>query len=186
MPRLFIGIKIRSAKSFEDTLSDLKEKFSQSSIKWVDTKNFHLTLKFLGDVEEFTLNSLIVLLDQIAYRSPEFTLESTGLGYFGTIGHPRVIWFGFKPNSGFKNLQSSIEESLYELGFKKESVNNLPHLTLGRVKSLSDMDDLKAIFTRIQSVPEKFPVTKFSLIKSTLTQKGSIYRTIKDFPLVGK
>jgi 2'-5' RNA ligase len=186
MPRLFIGIKIRSAKSSEDTLSDLKEEFSQCSIKWVETKNYHITLKFLGDVEEYYINSLIMLLDQIACRSPKFTLESTGLGYFGTIKHPRVIWLGFKPNTGYKNLRLSIEESLDELGFEKSGVNNLPHLTLGRVKSLSSKADLKAILTRIKSVHEKYPVTKFSLVKSTLTKQGSIYRTIKEFTLAGK
>ena len=136
MPRLFIGIKITPAKSLEDTFYALRKNLCQSNIKWVDLKNFHLTLKFLGDVEEHYINSLMMLLEQIADRNSQFTLESTGLGYFGKIKQPRVIWIGFKQNSHLKELQTSIEESLTELGFEKEGIYDLPHLTFGRIKNL--------------------------------------------------
>lgn len=183
MPRLFIAIKITPSKSLENILSDLKEQLNQSTIKWVDSMNFHITLKFLGHVEEYYINTLIALLDQIAQRNSGFTLESSGFGFFGKTRQPRVIWYGFKSNSCLDKLQHSIEESLSELGFEKEDKNYLPHLTIGRVKALSANNNFKETVPELVTQPEYYPVAKFSLIKSILKAEGPSYQVLKDFTL---
>lgn len=183
MPRLFIAIKISPSKSFKSKLSDIKERLKQSTIKWVDSMNFHITLKFLGDVEEYYINSMIALLDQIAERNSGFALESSGFGFFGKTRQPRVIWYGFKSNAYLDKLQHSIEVSLTELGFEKEEKNYTPHLTIGRIKSLFPEDNLKEVLSVPGAISEYYPVAKFSLIKSTLKAEGPSYQVLKDFKL---
>jgi 2'-5' RNA ligase len=184
MPRLFIGIKIIPAESLKDSFHELKGNLTQSSIKWVETENFHLTLRFLGNVDKASMESLISLLGKIAVENSAFTLESAEFGYFGKKKHPRVIWYAFKPDTNLLLLQSSIEESLTKMGVEKEEKHYSPHLTLGRVKNLSIRENLEEILSNLHTIAEKYPVTKFSLIESTLTPKGSVYTVLQDFYLM--
>jgi RNA 2',3'-cyclic 3'-phosphodiesterase len=183
MPRLFIGIKITPANSLENIFYNLKKDLSQSNIKWVDPQNFHLTLKFLGDVKENYINSLVMLLEQIACNSQIFNLESTEIGYFGRTKHPRVIWYGFNSNDRLLNLQSSIDESLAELGFDKEKKSYSPHLTLGRIKNIVPNNDLKKLLSTLDPLPEIYPITGFSLIESNLKKEGPEYKVLRHFNL---
>jgi 2'-5' RNA ligase len=183
MPRLFIGIKITTTEILESTYLDLKQKLSSSKIKWVDPKNFHLTLKFLGEVEEYFINSLIILLDKISDEYSQFNLISNGFGFFGRPVHPRIIWYGFQPEVNLISMQSSIEKSLVELGFDKEEKDYSPHLTLGRVKKMMPNHNLKEIISCLEIETEKYTVTKFSLIQSILKPEGPKYKVLKDFRL---
>ena len=183
MPRLFIGIKITTAKSFENIYIELKKKLSYSNIKWVDPENFHLTLKFLGEVDKSLISRIIKVLDPIAGKNPQFCLESKELGFFGRSGNPRIIWYGFEQEDILLNLQSSIETSLKNLGFAKEKKGYSPHLTLGRVKKFVSQENLKESLAELKPANEKYNVTRFSLVESILRQKGPEYRIIKDFCL---
>lgn len=185
MPRLFIAIKITPSKALEDTYSELKQKLSQSKINWVNRHNFHLTLKFLGDVEDYYVNSLHMILEQVAAGNSSFILETTEISFFGRKRQPQVIWYGYKPNLLFNKLATSIEDSLTELGFEKEDKNNLPHLTLGRVKYLAPENNLQEILSSVMPASSCHQVNIFSLIKSTLTPNGAVYNVINNYKLTG-
>ena len=185
MPRLFLAIKIIPSKVYEEAYFELKQKLSQSKINWVVRENFHLTLKFLSNVEEHILNSLNPILEQLATRNPNFILETTNLGFFGRKRQPHVIWQGYKQNPHFKILTTSIEESLTKLDFEKEGKYDLPHLTLGRVKYLAPENNLEEILSSVESSSFTHQVNKFSLMESTLTPNGAVYHVIKNYELKG-
>jgi 2'-5' RNA ligase len=183
MPRLFIAIEFIPTSSFEARAHQLKQVLTGSKVKWVNRDNFHITLKFLGEVKDYYMNSLIQLLEEISLSHSPFILMSSGFGFYGKKRDPRIIWYGFHPNLHYTKLQSSIEDSLTLLGFEKEGKYDPPHMTLGRVKSILPRKDLSAILCELKSEAEGHPVSRFSLIKSTLNKQGSVYTVIRYFEL---
>jgi 2'-5' RNA ligase len=183
MPRLFIGIKIDSIDKILAISNDLQKILSTSNINWVKPKNFHVTLKFLGDVENCLINSLKELLTHISDRHFQFTLKYKSIGYYGSLSRPRVIWFGFEQNSILTSLIKDIEWSLKELGFNPERNKFSPHLTLGRVKHLKEKDVFMQVMKEKEELEDSLDVMKFQLIESVLDSQGSKYNIIQSFAL---
>lgn len=168
--RLFIAIDIP-----EDHSKFLKE--LQSNLKKFRlTNEFHLTLKFLGDVED--PEKVIEALKKVKFNT--FNLSYDSLGTFPDNARPRVVWIGFKDCEELMDLQKSISENLPEFA---DDYDYSPHLTLARVKHLSaeDMDFLKA-WIEAQKVPEmSFKVDSFYLYKSVLKPEGPVYERLETF-----
>ena len=185
MLRLFIGIKIESLPPITQFQAYLKKALQSDQINWVDPGNFHITLKFLGDVKEYYLNSIESILNSIASRYNSFTLSYGRLGVFGSRNQPRVIWFGFKQNPIIAQIQSAIENELLPLGFKKEDKEFYPHLTLGRVKRISNANKLfDYIEEKNPGIHGEYSISGFQLIRSILKPEGPEYKVVKEFQLM--
>jgi RNA 2',3'-cyclic 3'-phosphodiesterase len=185
MKRLFIAIDIPFNTKISALFTTLKKNLSEERIKWVEQDNFHITLKFLGETEEFYLNSLIQLLQQVSYRYPPFNIQLKRAGIFGNQHNPRVIWIGINQNEILVNLKTTIDKELFELGFDPDSKFS-PHLTLGRIKQIRNYNNLKEI---IQNNNEtdfgEFPINGFILFESILKSNGPEYKMIEEFTLTG-
>ncbi|MFO8015536.1 MAG: RNA 2',3'-cyclic phosphodiesterase [Candidatus Woesearchaeota archaeon] len=141
-------------------------------------RDFHLTLKFLGDVDEKNINSIKEKLRSVRFNA--FDAELCGAGVFPSESHIRVVWAGVEPKDTISRLQQEIDSALERM-FPKEK-RFRPHITLARVRSVRDKS---AFMDRIRSLSPKkvsFRVEKFELIKSTLTGEGPVYETIEEFP----
>jgi len=183
MPRLFIGIKIETQHKLELFYSELREKFKTSDINWVPPINFHLTLKFLGDVESNLIDSISSLLSNISLKHNCLILDYNEPGFFGTLSNLKVIWIDFIPNLKLNLLQSSINTSLTDLGFNLENKTYSPHLTLGRVKRFKDEQNFQDIFNSKKISPEIINVNGFQLFQSKLKQEGPEYTILNAFKL---
>jgi 2'-5' RNA ligase len=183
MPRLFIGIHINDPVDIADLQNDLKKKLRKSSIKWVEPENFHLTLKFLGDVNLHLTGPIAQVLRSRAQIYSPFEIEPDGLGIFGNITTPRVIWYGFRENSMLTTLQQGIEESMSGLGFAREQRNFSPHLTIGRIKYLAERETLHLALTNQKDQKNNYRIDEFQLIQSTLKKEGPVYTNIESFHL---
>lgn len=183
MPRLFIGIPITNSEHINNIQENLQKLLCKSNIKWVEPKNFHITLKFLGDTDSHVILPLCQVLEHLSKKFDKFRLNSKGLGIFGPSKKPHTIYYGFQKNSILTSMQQSIEDSLSELGFETGEKGFTSHMTIGRVKSLVEKENL---FQELQTNDENSytcDVREFQLIKSVLTQKGSIYSLIRSFRL---
>lgn len=183
MPRLFIGIQISNSQHIKKIQEDLKELLCKSHIKWVEPENFHITLKFLGEVSSHTIEPLIQVLEHITKNYKKFSLNSKGLGIFGPVKKPHAIYYGFQENPLLKSMQRSIEKSLSELGFEIGEKGFSPHLTIGRVKFLFEIEKLFQVLQIKDRNLFTHEISKFQLIKSNLTQEGPNYIVIKSFEL---
>lgn len=187
MPRLFIGIKCTDQNYLTILQSELKRKLLKSEVNWVDPNNFHITLKFLGDVEDYRINSILRLLEGVAETYIPVALIPDKLGIFGSTLHPKVIWFGYREDPTLSELQITIEKELIVLGFKSEERKFTPHLTLARVKHIAEganfIDILK---DQKQLVGQQFQVHSFQLIRSVLHKEGPEYQILQEFPLTAK
>jgi len=133
--RSFIAVDL--SPEVQKELELLREQLMQQckglSVRWVEVKNIHVTLKFLGDVPESDLEKLFKIMQDAASRQPAFELGAVGLGAFPNIHHPRVIWVGVQASPGLAALQTWIDEDTDRLGYASEQRKFSPHLTLGRV-----------------------------------------------------
>ncbi len=176
MMRLFIALPL--PKSVEEELGRIITLLKQKGgrVKWVDPKNVHLTVRFLGDTEEHLVDDLSALIDTMAGRFNPVASVIDRLGAFPNLRHPRVIWVGLRENIEIlTKIADQVEVAVRELRFKKEPKQFKAHLTLGRVR---DSSSLNALTDYLQDfVLEEIPVTfdRLTLFKSTLTPQGPIY-----------
>lgn len=154
------------------------------AIKWVERKNLHFTLKFLGDVPETDLPLLKAACEQAA-RATTFDITVAGLGAFPSLSRPETIWVGVSEGTApFAALASVLEEQIAVYGIPKSARPFAPHLTLGRVR---DLRYCHAICDALQQAGEvvlgRQSVKAFSLIQSRLTPQGPIYTSLSHIAL---
>jgi len=148
--------------------------------KWVDAGNYHVTLRFIGEVDEGTASDIDVALAQI--RAPRFELAVAGVGQFGDA-KPRALWAGVEKNASLLQLRDKVEHALVRIGIEPETRKYAPHVTLARLRD-TDLAKLQEFLARHALWrAEPFRVDRFSLIASYLTKSGSIYEDQADYPL---
>ncbi len=182
--RAFIAIEI--TKEIQETLSKLQAelKTAPADAKWVEPENIHLTLKFLGEVEEQKIPRIIQSLKEVSRIFKPFMMELKNIGGFPTIQSPRVIWVGIeKGKEGLHELAASIEDTLVKLKFPKETRKFSSHLTIGRVKYIKDKKSFSQILSKAQFSPLPQEVKSITLFKSTLTPHGPIYEKLSEIGL---
>src|SRR3989338_2661620 len=141
--RAFIAVEIdpETRQKISELISKLKK--SNSDVKWITEDQMHLTLKFLGNIDNSKVQDISNALSSISNNFKSFAITLSGIGAFPNLNHPRVIWLGIdKGMDALKNLSERIENEMEKLGFEKENRGFTPHLTLGRLRSSKNMPEL--------------------------------------------
>lgn len=159
---------------------------SKVRASWVRPETMHLTLKFLGEVDEEDLELLTRALAGPSEKTAPFTLRSGALGAFPSMRRPRSLWLAIEESGELQALRELIEEALFNLGFKGDKKNFTPHLTLCRIRSKESSMGISRAAERVK-VEKKvaFVAQRFVLYKSTLTPSGAVHSLISEFPLTG-
>jgi len=183
--RTFIAIDI--SDEIRDALRQIQShlKYAGADVKWVEPQNIHLTLKFLGEIDEKKAEEVKSVLDAIGKGFGAFDITIKDIGAFPKIEFPRVVWVGLdKGAEESKRLAQSVEEGLSKIGFQKEERPFAAHLTVGRVKSLLNKDKLKAKIKDCQP-PTGSPhrISSVILFQSKLTPNGPIYTKLYEAKL---
>ncbi len=171
--RLFIAIDFNELKEYFIELQKLLPKNAKLSY----TKTFHLTLKFLGEVQPNNVDKIVSSLRNIKFESFSVFLDSIGI--FPTENYIRVVWIGLNPEERVLELQNKIDESLKPL-FKKEK-DFKAHITLARVKYPEDKKSFVEQIKKIKVENKKIEIKNFRLMRSTLTPKSPIYEDLEVF-----
>jgi len=119
----------------------IRLKGAGADVKWVRPDALHLTLKFLGEIPADRVERVKGVLQEIAPVHGKFELKVSDIGGFPSLRNPRVIWAGISASTELELLQADMEARLVEQGFERESRPFSPHLTLGRIRSKSNMAD---------------------------------------------
>jgi 2'-5' RNA ligase len=180
MIRIFIALYIP-----EQVLGVIEERLKKElgasfyQYRWVNRANLHLTLKFIGEVEEKLADKICEKLIIAQKEFDKLTLVFSKFGFFERNGKPAIFWAGCNFNPVLNGFVNYIENSLFELGIPKEVKPFKSHLTLLRLKGEEEMEPLKKIsslhFESIEFKPEAI-----SLVKSELSPKGAKYFVIKN------
>jgi 2'-5' RNA ligase len=182
--RSFIAIEL--PEPVRTALSELQNKFKEcgADVRWVRPEGIHLTLKFLGDVKEQDVDSIVKLIEGTCRKYKAFNLEIAGAGVFPNKRSPRVLWVGINGNGTFKALQNEIDDTMSSMGYEKENRKFIPHLTLGRFRSFKGMDELmEKVELHRDSILGSADVNKISLMKSDLGPAGAKYTRVAEIAL---
>ncbi|MBU0472619.1 MAG: RNA 2',3'-cyclic phosphodiesterase [Bacteroidetes bacterium] len=179
--RAFIAFEIESL-ALNELLNIRNDLFSVSDNKFEPNDKLHITLKFIGDIEEKDIPKLEVGLKNIANNNSSFNLSFSKFGIFKRQRIPVVLWAGINLNSELQKLYSEIENILIEFGFEKERKYYKPHLTLMRLKKNNIIQKFGPFLEKDLS-NIKFNVNEFTLFKSELKKSGSVYSIIRKFNL---
>ena len=159
---------------------------SDADVKWVEAENLHLSLKFLGDVDDEPLARVKGLLSVEALRWPRIRLTYAGIGTFPEHGTPRVVWAGCSGDlERLAGLAGAVERAAEVVGVPREHRPFVAHLTIGRVRSARNVKHLKAALENQREVPlGTDEVGSFILYQSHLSNKGPVYEEVASFPLL--
>ncbi|HHY47346.1 MAG TPA: RNA 2',3'-cyclic phosphodiesterase [Firmicutes bacterium] len=157
-----------------------------ADVKWVEPRNLHFTLKFLGEVDEGLISAMGEGLRGALKHHEAFTLEISGLGAFPSIAAPRVVWAGVgRGGTELESLARSIEDIAAGLGIPREKKGFSPHLTLGRVRSPRNLERLTRILrSEAPGVLGTMQVREVVLMRSQLAGTGPTYSALLRIPLV--
>jgi 2'-5' RNA ligase len=179
--RCFIAIEIPGVirAALAELQTELRE--CNADIRWVKPDNIHLTLRFLGDVDEHRVDSIVSALADVSGRHEQFRLQVKGLGLFPNTRSPRVLWSDVIDEGPLARLQEEIEAAMAGIGFVPEKRRFSAHLTLGRFKSASGKDCInRGIEARGNEAPGNMDVISVVLMQSDLTPRGAKYSKISE------
>jgi 2'-5' RNA ligase len=148
--------------------------------RWSPAENLHLTLRFIGEVDEATANDIDDVLS--ALRAPAFDLTLKGAGEFGGRD-PHALWIGVAPNEALMRLAAKIESALQRMGLEAETRKYTPHVTLARLRDapIAKVRAFLAAHAAFDSGP--FGVRRFALYSSYPSSSGSLYRVERSYAL---
>ena len=174
--RAFIAIDLPKETKIKiaELESDLKK--CDLAFKWVKPENLHLTLKFLGDINQEQVSKIKETINKISGRFAAFEASFNGFGFFPNPRKPRVFFISIDKEELLKSIARELEEELETLGFDKEN-RFKSHITLARIKDLKNIESLEAKIKNTQ-LDKKFFIGEIILYKSTLTKEGPIYGKI--------
>lgn len=183
--RSFIAIELppHIRANLERITSRMKS--TTAEVRWVKTADIHLTLKFLGDIDEEGIPELAGAIAKCTSGILPFALSVRSIGAFPNEHNPQVIWIGAADDTGrLALLQQTIETALKRMGFKSEKRPFAPHLTLGRLKSPRGKETARRALQDLKSADcGSYEVDRICLFKSDLKPSGAVYTILNSFPL---
>ncbi|MFQ6114286.1 MAG: RNA 2',3'-cyclic phosphodiesterase [bacterium] len=185
--RTFIAIEIPDSihQKIAKVQDELKSKQEKARISWTKPGNIHLTLRFLGDVEESRINSVVEAIEKAVQPFSSFDFLVRNFGAFPNFRRPRVLWIGIEnPPSELTQMAQNIEDELSTIGFTSEKRKFSAHLTIGRVKSSLSQSFVQLLQAR-DFEGGQVRVKEVVVMKSDLRPTGAVYTPLKKIKLKG-
>ena len=182
--RAFVGFDF--PLQLKNQLSSIQALLKQNTEKgsWVRTQNYHLTLKFLGEIDEKQVDSIGYILKELSLRHRPITVNLHKLGYFNKKSNEYgVLWLGLDGEiEKINSIYMELEQKMHHIGFEKEIRKFSPHITLGRrIKTQLDFENLKEIVEPYLNI--EFTLSNLVLMKSQAIMGSRVYTPIKSYKL---
>ncbi|MEM6847014.1 MAG: RNA 2',3'-cyclic phosphodiesterase [Pseudomonadota bacterium] len=176
MPRLFTALPLPDDVRTE--LTGLRG--GLRGARWIDPENYHITLRFIGDVDERIADEVAFTLSRI--RRAPLQIRLAGLGSFGSK-KPHSVWARVEPSQGLSDLQGEQERALQRIGLPAEPRRFKPHVTLARVRGVSQRDVADYLALRGGVFLPPFTADHFDLLSSRDSVGGGPYVTEERYEL---
>jgi RNA 2',3'-cyclic 3'-phosphodiesterase len=181
-----VPVTIEATEALARLRDDLRLRVPEG-VRWERDGNFHLTLKFLGDVEVDRIQRVSEVVERAAKSAMPTHVRPESVDAFPHVARPRVLVLRFREDDdSLSTAVHSLEAGFQELGSPREARAFTPHLTLGRVKREARLGDLGPVLheMHVGDVPA-IPIDSLVLYQSELGPKGSTYTPLCEYPLVG-
>lgn len=183
--RTFIAVDI--GKVIRDRSVALQENLARTDpdVKWVEPQNLHVTLLFLGEVDDRDVPCVCKIVADCAQKLPAFSMTVATVGCFPNPRRPRIIWIGIgEGTQPLCQIHDALEIPLLELGFRREDRRYTPHITLGRVRTDRPADAFAAALAKLTGWKGgDVMVTEILIMASKLTPQGPEYTVLGRAPL---
>jgi 2'-5' RNA ligase len=176
--RLFVGLSIPNTVA--QSLMLLQG--GVPAARWQDREQLHLTLRFIGEVENRDIDMIDDMLAGI--MAPDFTLQLHGVGQFGNK-QPSSLWAGVRPSPALEHLARKVDSAIRRVGQPQDAHPFKPHVTLARMRHPDNDKVMEWLSYHALYTSAEFPVDAFQLYSSRLTPDGSIYTVEEDYPIGG-
>jgi 2'-5' RNA ligase len=176
MPRLFTGVEIPS--DIRQSLGMLRG--GLPGARWIDPENYHLTLRFIGDVDDMVAHEVASLLGRV--KRGAFAVHLEGLTSFGGR-KPRAVVATAAPAQALLDVQAEHERLMQRIGLEPEGRKYLPHVTLARLRESSSRDVAEYLSARGLFRTAAFRVSRFVLFSSRASVGGGPYVVEASYPL---
>ena len=187
--RLFVGIEIdpAAAAKADALISELRrraERLSpQARISWVPAERLHLTVRFIGNVDDDQLQTILAAL-QVPLEQAPFDLTLEGTGAFPKSGPPRVLWVGLTDGrESLQRVEREVTSRLGPAGVPPEDRVYSPHLTVARIRDAAGLKSVRLFEGISDRVLGTTGVEAITLFESRLSPKGSTYVALQRTPL---
>lgn len=179
--RTFIALPVKVDYLFLSTRENFMQKLDHERISWVDPANFHVTLSFLGETSEDRVDLIRQSMSKMK-NLPEKTIVQMGqVATFGPQKKPRVVWLGFGESSLFGDLKKEVDGLLENCGLPVEAQKFRAHLTLGRVRSLKDLNGYYNVLDKsAHCFKGEILFDKLAFYRSMLGPGGPVYTPLKE------
>ncbi len=177
MPRLFTALEVPATVA--QSLASLRG--GLSGARWIEAENYHITLRFIGDIDERLAQDVAQELAMI--RRPAFTLTLDQLGSFGG-DKPRAVVAKARPEPALMELQAEQERLLRRLGAEPEPRKYAPHVTLARLRGAPSAAVAAYLGARGYFPPLRFEADQFVLMSSRDSVGGGPYVVEAEYPLI--
>lgn len=169
MPRLFTGLEIPAGIGFALSL----KRGGLQGARWIDPENYHLTLRYVGDVDHRMGYEIADVLEKFTLNR-KFQLKLTHLGTFGG-NKPRALYAGVEANDELLRLQAAQERALQQMGLRPDPRKFMPHVTLARLRGTNAQEVARFMHLSPWFEPLGFEVERFVLFSSRDSVGGGPY-----------
>jgi 2'-5' RNA ligase len=190
--RLFIGVELEdrvkalAADVAERLRQRLNRRLPDFHARWIEPANLHVTLWFIGEVPDESLDRIIAALQAPAFSSPAFPLSLGGCGAFPPSGQPRVLWIGVHRGlEEMRGLYREVGARLEPLGYLPERRDYAAHLTIARVKDggRGGAREIRSILAALPADCGVCQIAAVTLFRSRLSPRGATYDPLLRVPL---
>jgi 2'-5' RNA ligase len=183
--RTFIALKIKPEKQLLTVYSALIKSLELEAVSWVNPENLHLTLRFLGETSIQQVEEIMHSFDELAQRFHPFQFSLKDVGFFKSKNQPRILFFAIENCLMLNQLAAEIEERIVALGFSREERFFNPHLTIGRIKFIQNIDGFYSLIKKFSEVKiQQVTVSEIIFYQSILSSEGTTYRPVKIINLI--
>ena len=184
--RLFVALNFpkKERERIHRTTRPLRD--ADMPVRWLPADQFHVTLKFLGEVRRERLQELEQAISRVTATTKAFATKFGGFGAFPSVRQPRVIWLGLGANPELRCLKQDLEYSFGDIGFEAETRAFHPHITLGRSDDRDGAGAFRGLdgaFADLDCTGE-VKVHSVDLMRSQMSPEGSKYTVVSSARLV--
>lgn len=183
--RCFLAIEVNDHVKVHVKELQGRVKDCEADVKLIEPENLHFTVKFLGNLDQTMITTVIDALTPPLEGEFTSKVSIQGVGFFGPSSSPRIIWAGVSAGKPYiTRLFGIISDKINDLGLKTDEKEQIPHITIGRVRSDKNINKLKEIISKeSEAFFGETEITAVKLKASRLTPSGPEYSDVHVFPL---
>lgn len=188
--RIFTAVDIsgEAKRKVSAYIENLRKDFPTLRVGWEKQEKLHLTMKFLGDVEEHQLKDLETAISNTAkifsdsMDSPDFKIRISGTGVFPSKRNAKILWLGLRDEAkNLSKINRILETECEKIGFEKEKRDFKAHLTVARLREPHKSKELIEKHLENEFEPVEFDVSEIVIYESKLLPTGSVYKKLESF-----